>query len=93
MSRAVDRDYAELSFRVGFFCAAADQHLGGAEFVTRARQNRWALTHAMFAEWKHEAIERGVPADSLEISQHLLPSMVSAGITLQQGYDTKTGHT
>lgn len=88
----LDRAYAELSFRVGFFCAAADGQLGGVEFVTRARQKRWELTLEMFEDWKQEAIERGVPADSLEISKQLLPSMVSAGIKLQQGYDANTGH-
>ena len=47
--------------QVGWLAAAADSHLGGAEFVTKSRRMRWALTPEWFEGLKQEALAKGVP--------------------------------
>jgi hypothetical protein len=86
----MDNAYAELSFKVGLFAAAADLHLRGTTFIMRARENCWNLTDDLLREWKQEAIALGVPAEHLEPSPDdlaIMPMMLTVGIRSQQIID------
>jgi hypothetical protein len=86
----MDRDYAELSLKVGMFAGAADNYLGGTLFLFRVREHRWDLTPEMLDGWKQEAVGLGVPAERLELTAQdkaKLPEWVTAGMNMQRAVD------
>ena len=86
----MERDYAELSLRVGLMCGAADRFLDSSYFGTKARQLRWELTPGVVEDLRQEILDMGVPETAITLApeeEARIPAMVSAGMEMQDHID------
>ncbi len=92
MDRNLTPAEASLSFRCGWFAAAADNVLGRSHFDSMVRSQRWELTEEQLAAWHQEALAMGVPASAIEMPQGLRdffsdPDVIQSMIEYQMACD------